>query len=165
MQGCPHFWGDVVLTAQNCAMNIQSFNQERRQNMKRVTPIRRRPRLFTGRRRPRTFNQLLAFIIADSKKDYYFRIRNRNKADETVLKFVYSPLVHKDRRAYSACKPTYKRYCETCRQGNMKPLSSWKFKKQMQLLGFVYQKHHRFYGNVVTTAYKNIGLLPKIKKE
>lgn len=135
--------------------------------MKRVTPIRRRPRLprrprlFTGRRRPRTFKQLLAFMIADSKKDYYFRIRNRSKADETVLKFVYSPLVHKDRRAYSACKTTYQRYCETCRQGNMKPLSSWKFKKQMQLLGFVYQKHHRFYGDVVTTAYKNIGLEPR----
>lgn len=120
-------------------------------------------------KKPRTYRQLLAYVLEEGKKDYYFRIRNKSKADKTVLKFIYSPLVRKDRRLYSACSTTYRQYYDLCRQEKMKPLSSWQFKKQMQLLGFVYQKHHRFYagyyGNKVTTAYKNIGLSnPKFAK-
>lgn len=108
--------------------------------------------------RPRSFKKSLAYYLSESGKDYYFRIRNRNKADKTVLNFVYSPCVKKDRRMYSPCKKTYMKYCKTCQLNGTTPLSSWQFKRQMQLLGFVYQKRHRFHGTV-TTAYKNIGLI------
>lgn len=105
----------------------------------------------------RSFKQLLA-MYATTKRDFYFRIRNRDKADSTVLKFVYMPYVKKDRRLYSPCKKTYDKYCDMCRQNGITALSSWQFKRQMQLLGFVYQKSCRF-GGTVTTAYKNIGLV------
>lgn len=102
----------------------------------------------------------LAYYMNESKKDYHFRVRNKDKADNTVVKFVFSPTVDKDRRCYCPCKIAYKRYEEYCKQQELEPLSSRQFKKNMELLGFVYQKHHRFYAgyhsNKVTTAYKNI---------
>lgn len=102
-------------------------------------------------------------LIAENKKDHYFRVRNKDQADKTVISFVYSDQVKKDRRFYSACRVVYDRYKEYCKQQGMEPLSSWQFKQNMELLGFVYQKRHRFYGgyhsNRVTTAYKNIGLV------
>lgn len=56
----------------------------------------------------------------------------------------------------------YKHYLEYCDQQGITPLGNRQFKKNMQLLGFVYQKHHRFYAgyyqNKITTAYKNIGI-------
>ena len=110
----------------------------------------------------------LAKLLAmseENKKDYYFRVRNKDKADPTIVKFVLSPNVVKDRRCYVRCKLAYERYKDFCLANKLEPLSSWQFKKNMELLGFVYQKHHRFYagyyGNKVTTAYKNIGVIKR----
>lgn len=107
----------------------------------------------------------LAQWMADSKKDYHFRVRNKDEADPTVVSFMFSDRVSKDRRLYSACRILYDHYQEYCRQQELKPLSNRQFKTNMELLGFVYQKHHRFYAgyrsNRVTTAYKNIGLVHK----
>ena len=103
--------------------------------------------------------------IADSKKDYHFRVRNKDKAEPTVVSFVFSDGVRKDRRLYCACRVLYEHYQEYCRQQELTPLSNRQFKTNMKLLGFVYQKHHRFYAgyrsNRITTAYKNIGLVHK----
>ena len=108
----------------------------------------------------RSLAQLLT-MNNENKKDYYFRVRNKDKADPTVVKFVFSPNVVKDRRSYVRCKLAYERYKDFCLANKLEPLSSWQFKRNMQLLGFVYQKHHRFYAgyyqNKVTTAFKNIG--------
>lgn len=102
----------------------------------------------------------LAYYMAESKKDYHFRVRHKDQANKTVVSFVMSPTVVKDRRLYCPCKIAYERYKKYCKQQELEPLSSWQFKKNMELLGFVYQKHHRFYAgyrrNKVTTAYKNI---------
>ena len=103
--------------------------------------------------------------MADSKKDYHFRVRNKNKAEPTVVSFVFSDEVRKDRRLYCACRAAYEAYCNYCRQQDMEPLNNRQFKANMELLGFVYQKHHRFYAgyyqNKVTTAYKNIGIIKR----
>ena len=107
----------------------------------------------------------LAQWMADSKKDYHFRVRNKNKnkAEPTVVSFVFSDGVKKDRRLYCACRVLYEHYQEYCRQQELKPLSNRQFKTNMELMGFVYQKHHRFYAGYyqdkVTTEYKNIGLV------
>lgn len=105
----------------------------------------------------------LAQWMADSKKDYHFRVRNKDEADPTVVSFVFSDGVKKDRRLYCACRVLYEHYQRYCRQQELKPLSNRQFKANMELLGFVYQKHKRFYAgyrsNRVTTAYKNIGLV------
>ena len=105
----------------------------------------------------------LAQWMADSKKDYHFRVRNKDKADPTVVSFVFSDEVRKDRRLYCACRVLYEHYQEYCQQQELTPLSNRQFKANMELLGFVYQKHHRFYSGYyqdkVTTAYKNIGLV------
>lgn len=112
-----------------------------------------RGRFVTGKRN-------LAYYIAESKKDYHFRVRHKDQANKTVVNFVMLPIVAKDRRLYCPCKIVYERYKKYCEQQDLEPLSSWQFKKNMELLGFVYQKHHRFYvgyhSNKVTTAYKNI---------
>lgn len=96
----------------------------------------------------------------ESKKDYLFRVRNKDKADATVVAFVFSPHIVKDRRFYSPCKTIYLKYKKYCLENSLKPLSSWQFKKNMQLLGFIYKKSHRFYAGYhrdrVTTAFKNI---------
>ncbi len=101
--------------------------------------------------------------MAESKKDYHFRARHKDQADKTVVSFVYSDQVKKDRRLYCACRVLYDHYQEYCQQQELTPLSNRQFKHNIELLGFVYQKHHRFYagyyGNKVTTAYKNIGLV------
>ena len=98
--------------------------------------------------------------MAESKKDYYFRVRNKDKADASVINFVFSDKVKKDRRLYCPSASLYAKYQEYCQQQGTTPLNNREFKKNMQLLGFVYQKHHRFYAgyyqNKVTTAYKNI---------
>lgn len=105
----------------------------------------------------------LAQWMAESKKDYHFRVRNKDKADPTVVSFVFSDGMKKDRRFYCACRVLYDHYKEYCQQQAITPLSNRQFKHNMELLGFVYQKHHRFYvgyyGNKVTTAYKNIGIV------
>lgn len=102
-------------------------------------------------------------MFAESKKDYYFRVRNKDKADASVIDFVFSDQVKKDRRLYCPSALLYANYQEYCQQQGTTPLNNREFKKNMQLLGFVYQKHHRFYAgyysNKVTTAYKNIGLV------
>ena len=107
----------------------------------------------------------LAQWMADSKKDYHFRVRNKDEADPTVVSFVFSDGVKKDRRLYCACRVLYEYYQEYCQQQELTPLSNRQFKANMELLGFVYQKHHRFYAgyrsNRITTAYKNIGLVHK----
>ena len=104
----------------------------------------------------------LAPWMADSRKDYHFRVRNKDKADPTVVNFVFSENVKKDMRLYTACRVLYNYYEEYCQQHELTSLSNRQFKQNMELLGFVYQKHHRFYvgyyGNKVTTAYKNIGI-------
>lgn len=109
------------------------------------------------------------FDASRHKKDNYFRIRNRDQADENVVKFVYSPNVVKNRRLYAPCASVYQRYMEYCDQQGIEPLNNRQFKKNMQLLGFVYQKHHRFYAgyyqNKVTTAYKNIGIRSQAKSK
>lgn len=115
-----------------------------------------------GWHRGKWFNSgKLADLINDSKKDYYFRVRNKDKADKTVVRFIESPKVMKDRRCYVRCKLAYERYKDFCSDNDLEPLTNREFKKNMQLMGFVYQKHHRFYAgyysNKVTTAYKNIG--------
>ena len=101
--------------------------------------------------------------MADSKKDYHFRVRNKDEADPTVVSFVFSDGVKKDRRLYCACRVLYEHYQEYCQQQELTPLSNRQFRVNMELLGFVYQKHKRFYAgyrsNRVTTAYKNIGLV------
>ena len=108
-------------------------------------------------------NRNLAQWMAASKKDYHFRVRHKDQAEKTVVSFVYSDQVKKDRRFYSACRVVYDRYKKYCQQQGLEPLSSRQFKHNMELLGFVYQKHHRFYAgyysNKVTTAYKNIGIM------
>lgn len=105
----------------------------------------------------------LAQRMTESRKDYHFRVRNKDKADQTVINFVFSTSIQKDRRLYSACKVVYSHYLDYCRQQEIEPLSNREFKHNMELLGFVYQKHHRFYAgyysNKVTTAYKNIGIV------
>ena len=110
-------------------------------------------------------NRNLAQWMAESKKDYHFRVRHKDQAEKTVVSFVFSDQVNKDRRAYSPCRAAYDRYKEYCNQQGLDPLTNRQFKYNMELLGFVYQKHHRFYAgyysNKVTTAYKNIGLMPK----
>ena len=107
----------------------------------------------------------LAQWMADSKKDYHFRVRNKNKAEPTVVSFVFSDGVKKDRRLYCACRVLYEHYQEYCQQQELTPLSNRQFKANMELLGFVYQNHRRFYAgyrsNRITTAYKNIGLVHK----
>ena len=105
----------------------------------------------------------LAQMMAESKTDYHFRVRNKDQADKSVAGFVYSDQVKKDRRLYSPCRQTYEYYKDYCNQQGLEPLTNRQFKRNMELLGFVYQKHHRFYAgyysNKVTTAYKNIGLV------
>lgn len=105
----------------------------------------------------------LAQWIAESNKDYHFRVRHKDQAEPTVVSFVYSDQVKKDRRLYCACRVLYDHYQAYCQQQELTPLSNRQFKHIMELLGFVYQKHHRFYAgyysNKVTTAYKNIGLV------
>ena len=105
----------------------------------------------------------LAQMMAESKTDYHFRVRNKDQADKTVISFVFSDQVKKDRRLYCACRVLYDHYKEYCQQQELTPLSNRQFKHNMELLGFVYQKHRRFYtgyySNKVTTAYKNIGLM------
>ena len=107
----------------------------------------------------------LAQWMADSKKDYHFRVRNKNKAEPTIVSFVFSDGVNKDRRLYCACRVAYDHYREYCQQQKLTPLSNRQFKANLELLGFVYQKHHRFYAgyrsNRVSTSYKNIGLVHK----
>ena len=109
------------------------------------------------------------FDASKHKKDNYFRIRNRDQADVNVVKFVYSPNVVKNRRLYSPCTTVYKHYLEYCDQQGITPLGNRQFKKNMQLLGFVYQKHHRFYAgyyqNKLTTAYRNIGIRSQTKNK
>lgn len=104
----------------------------------------------------------LAQLLEESRKDYHFRVRNKDQADPAVVSFVFSDQVQKDRRLYSPCRAVFDRYQEYCQQQGLDPLSNRQFKKNMELLGFVYQKHHRFYAGYyrskVTTAYKNIGL-------
>ena len=108
-----------------------------------------------------TSRRTLAQWMAESKKDYHFRVRNKDKAEPTVVSFVFSDEVRKDRRLYCACRVLYEHYQEYCQQQELTPLSNRQFKTSMELLGFVYQKHHRFYAGYyqdkVTTAYKNIG--------
>lgn len=108
-------------------------------------------------------NRNLAQWMATSKKDYHFRVRHKDQAEKTVVSFVYSDQVKKDRRLYSPCRQTYEYYKDYCNQQGLEPLTNRQFKRNMELLGFVYQKHHRFYAgyysNKVTTAYKNIGLV------
>lgn len=110
-----------------------------------------------------TSRHTLAQWMTDSKKDYHFRVRNKDKADPTVVSFVFSYNIQKDRRLYSTSKTIYNHYLDYCYQQDLTPLSNRQFKHNMELLGFVYQKHHRFYvgyyGNKVTTAYKNIGIV------
>ena len=93
----------------------------------------------------------LAQWMAESKKDYHFRVKNKDKADPTVVS--------------TACRVLYNYYEEYCQQQAITPLSNRQFKQNMELLGFVYQKHRRFYvgyyGNKVTTAYKNIGIFKR----
>ncbi|WP_057739631.1 hypothetical protein [Limosilactobacillus secaliphilus] len=105
----------------------------------------------------------LAQWMAASNKDYHFRVRHKDQADKTVVSFVYSDQVKKDRRLYCACRVLYDHYQEYCQQQELTPLNNHNFKRNMELLGFIYQKHHRFYvgyyGNKVTTAYKNIGIV------
>lgn len=104
----------------------------------------------------------LADWMTKSKRDYHFRVRNKDRAEPTVVNFVFSDNVVKDRRLYSSCHAIYEHYKEYCRLHGLDPLTNRKFKQNMELLGFVYQKHHRFYAgyysNKVTTAYKNIGI-------
>ena len=105
----------------------------------------------------------LAQWMAESKKDYHFRVRHKGQAEKTVVSFVYSDQVKKDRRLYSPCRQTYEHYKDYCNQQGLEPQTNRQFKYNMELLGFVYQKHHRFYAgyysNKVTTAYKNIGIM------
>ena len=105
----------------------------------------------------------LAQWMAESKKDYHFRVRNKEQAETSVVKFVFSDNIKKDRRLYTACRTAYNHYLDYCHHESLTPLNNHNFKRNMELLGFVYQKHHRFYagyyGNKVTTAYKNIGIV------
>ena len=110
----------------------------------------------------------LAKLLAmseENKKDHYFRVRNKDKADPTVVSFVFSDNVKKDRRLYVASRVIYTHYLDYCYQQDLTPLNNSQFKRNMELLGFVYQKHHRFYAgyyqNKVTTAYKNIGVIKR----
>lgn len=59
--------------------------------------------------------QLLA-MSEENKKDYYFRVRNKEQADKTVISFVYSEQVKKDRRLYTACRTAYNCYLDYCQQ-------------------------------------------------
>lgn len=103
-------------------------------------------------------------LYEESKKDYRFTPCNQDKANSTVVSFIRSDQVKIDRRLFSACRATYQRYRAYCKQQQLTAVSSWQFKHNMELLGFAYQKHHRFYAgyhsNKVTTAFANIGLLP-----
>ncbi|MCC4398948.1 hypothetical protein LMC10_02430 [Limosilactobacillus reuteri] len=93
-------------------------------------------------------------------KDSSFRVRNKDKGHPTVLAYVYSDRVYKDRQAYVPCMALYHDYQAYCKEQSLKPLSSWQFKRNMQVLGFVWQRCHSFYRGYgsyyVTTAYKNI---------
>lgn len=117
---------------------------------------------YKGCVRSPSMNELLNLYL-ENQKDHYFRVRNKDQADKSVVDFVFSSRVQKDRRNYSPSRATYLFYKEYCQQQSIEPLGAWQFKRNMQLLGFVYQKHHRFYagyyGNKVTTAYKNIAVM------
>ncbi len=107
----------------------------------------------------------LAWLYEQSKKDFSFNIINEEQAETTVLLFVYSPLVKWDTRFYSGSAYLYKTYKKWCNGKRLKPISSWQFKQNIELLGFPYLKHHRFYAgyhkNKVTTAFKNIGVMKR----
>ena len=65
----------------------------------------------------------LAQWMAGSKKDYHFRVRNKDKAEPTVVSFVFSDEVRKDRRLYCACRVLYEHYQEYCQHLTFCPRS------------------------------------------
>lgn len=73
-------------------------------------------------------NRNLAQWIAASKKDYHFRVRHKDQAEKTVVSFVYSDQVKKDRRLYSPCRQTYEYYKDYCNQQGLEPLTNRQFK-------------------------------------
>lgn len=66
--------------------------------------------------------------MAESKKDYHFRVRNKNKADTSVITFAFSDKIKKDRRLYCASALLYANYQEFCQQQGTTPLNNHEFK-------------------------------------
>lgn len=104
----------------------------------------------------------LAFWLDNYFTDYSFKTINEDKAEPTIVSFVNSPLILLDTRFYASSAQLYRTYKNWCKCQNNKPVSSWQFKHNMQLLGFPYLKSKRFYCGYykyrVTTAFKNIGV-------
>lgn len=88
--------------------------------------------------------------------DYHFSMRNQEKSDKSVIDFINAKC-KKDRRLYTPSKKLCEAYKVYCDEIDVTPLSSWQFKRNMQILGFVYVPKKRFY-NRVTTGFKNVGL-------
>lgn len=103
-------------------------------------------------------NKLLRKYLdqATTYHDYHFSMRNQEKADKGVIDFINAKC-NKDRRLYTPSKRLYEAYKVYCDEIDVTPLSSWQFKRNMQILGFVYVPKKRFY-NQVTTGFKNVGL-------
>lgn len=115
--------------------------------------------------RGQVVSQFNSFVWGSNKpKDTYYRVRNKDKGEPSVLSYVYSNWVIKDRRFYAPCSNVYRNYKEYCNENKLTPLSSWQFKRNMQILGFVWSRCHGFYAGYgkqrVTTAFKNIALNP-----
>lgn len=96
------------------------------------------------------FNQAMTY------SDYHFSMCNQDKADKNVIDFINAKC-KKDRRFYTPSRRLYEAYKVYCDEIDVKALSSWQFKRNMQILGFVYVPKKRFY-NRVTTGFKNVGL-------
>ncbi|MDK8116803.1 hypothetical protein QP705_06285 [Limosilactobacillus reuteri] len=63
----------------------------------------------------------LAQWMAESKKDYHFRVRNKGQAETSVVKFVFSDNIKKDRRLYTACRTAYNHYLDYCHHEIINP--------------------------------------------
>lgn len=91
-----------------------------------------------------------------TQHDYHFSMCNQEKSDKSVINFINAKC-KKDRRFYTPSKRLYEEYKVYCDEIDVKVLSSWQFKRNMQILGFVHVPRKRFY-NRVTTGFKNVGL-------
>lgn len=97
-----------------------------------------------------------------NQPDTTFHIRNQDKAEPTVLNYLNSNRVCLDTVLYCPCAALYSDYRSYCQNHSLIPLSSWQFKRNMELLGFTWIRckgFYRGYGKyTITTAFKNVAL-------
>ena len=101
-------------------------------------------------------NKQLMRYIQELQTDHSFKMKNTGKADRDVVTFIKQCCATDDRLAIMSVYlyAEYKKYCD---ENNIKPLSSWRFKREIEYLGFTYVPKKRI-GNKVSTAYLNISV-------